>query len=216
MADFPYPDTCLIIFARAPIPGMCKTRLVPELGEQGAADLQRELIGRCIQQLCTDPICATQLWCAPDSGHVYFQSLAKQYDVSLHTQQGKDLGEKMYHAMSSSPALNTIIVGTDIPLLSRTYVEHAIGVLRAGMDAVIGPAEDGGYVLLGLQQIEQGLFTGIDWGTSGVARQTMDKMTASGLRWRTLDEQWDLDNTGDLERYRQLKSAELTVKFRNF
>lgn len=204
MTDYPYPDTNLIIFAKAPVPGLCKTRLIPELGEQGAADLQAELIGRCVEQLCTRPVCDTQLWCTPDTAHEYFQTLAKQYPLGLYNQQGQNLGERMYQALSHSQAAYKIIVGTDIPPLTRDYVEQAIKWLHGQTDAVIGPAEDGGYVLMGLKRVEKAVFQNIDWGTKRVFQQTCTKLTASGLAWQALDSLWDLDDSRDLARYKAL------------
>lgn len=205
MQFYPYPDARLIIFARAPLSGQCKTRLIPVLGAQAAADLQQELIRHCIQRLCTEPLCPAQLWCSPDTRHPCFQTLATDYSLRLHTQQGKDLGARMYHAMSCQNASYTIIVGADIPTMTRDYIGQAIRLLRDGVDAVIGPAEDGGYVLLGLKRVPAGLFQDITWGTAAVFHQTCEKMDAAGLAWRAIAPLWDVDDAGDLQRYRELK-----------
>ena len=209
MTEVQYPDVSLIVFARAPIPGKCKTRLIPELGEAGAATLQQELIEHTLQQLCTQPLCPTQLWCYPDTRHACFESLANKYSLSLHNQHGNNLGEKMHHALSQQRSPYSILVGTDIPLLSRDYIEQAINVLYQGKDAVIGPAEDGGYVLLGLQQSVATLFEGISWGTATVFTQTCAKMTAAGLAWQAIAPLWDLDDVTNLPRYNRLKSVAL-------
>lgn len=209
MAEVQYPGVSLIVFARAPVPGKCKTRLIPELGEAGAAALQQELIEHTLQQLCTQALCQTQLWCYPDIHHACFESLANKYALSLHRQQGNNLGEKMHHALSQQHSPYSILVGTDIPLLSREYLDQAITVLHEGKDAVIGPAEDGGYVLLGLQQSVASLFEGINWGTATVFAQTCEKMTAAGLSWQAIDTLWDLDDAVNLPRYKRLKSSAL-------
>ncbi len=207
MIATPYPDARLIIFTRAPQAGKCKTRLIPMLGEQGAANLQRELIQNCVATLCTQPLCPTELWCSPDTDQPLFQSLAQDYPLSLHTQQGADLGERMYHAMAGGDSACTIIVGTDCPEMSRDYVVQAIETFITGKDAVIGPAEDGGYVLLALRQVDASLFQDIEWGTQGVLAQTAQKMTAAGLAWQAIATLWDLDEGEDLRRYQALKSA---------
>ena len=207
MFQYKYPQARLIIFAKAPIAGYCKTRLIPQLGEQGAAQLQQELITDCLTQLCCKLICPTELWCSPDSQHPFFTQIASQFKLSLHSQQGADLGEKMYHAMAQGDAAFTLIVGTDCPPISTEYVESAIACLQAGQDAVIGPAEDGGYILLGLRQVTEPLFQGISWGTEHVFAQTTQKFDASGHHWRALETLWDLDDAQDYSRYQQLKIA---------
>ncbi len=207
MPDYFYPDVTLVVFTKAPIPGFCKTRLIPELGEQGAADLQQELTEHCIHQLCHQPLCKTQIWCSPDISHPLFQSLAKQYSVSLHKQQGNNLGERMYHAMSNQDTPYTIIVGSDIPLLTGQYLAEAIKILSHGADVVLGPAEDGGYVLLGLRQVPKALFQDIKWGSNTVFTQTTKKLDATGLVWQAIEPLWDVDNETDFRRFKALKFA---------
>lgn len=212
MIKYRYPDARLIIFSKAPTPGYCKTRLIPALGQQGAARLQQELIELCVTRLCQSALCPIELWCSPDTKHSYFQSLADNFPLSLYQQQGDDLGERMFHAMSSSVSHTTIIIGTDCPLMTGAYIEEAIKKLHCGNDAVIGPAEDGGYVLLGLRQVQKSLFEEIKWGTEQVFSVTTQKLTAAGLVWQALDTLWDVDDNRDLQRYRRLtlRQAELT------
>lgn len=206
MTPYPYPDARLIIFAKAPLPGYCKTRLIPALGEQGAADLQQVLIQDCLGSLCTTPLCPTELWCSPDTQQPFFQAMATRFGLALHAQQGSDLGGRMHHAMAQQASPYTLIVGTDCPVLDRDYVEAAIRHLIEGWEAVVGPAEDGGYVLLGLQRLSQGLFSGVEWGSGLVFRQTAHRLDSEAYRWRTLPTLWDLDHAGDLERYRRLRA----------
>lgn len=204
MQSYPYPDVQLLVFSKAPQPGHCKTRLIPLLGKEAAAEFQQTLIRHCLRQLCTIPLCPTQLWCHPDSRHPFFQDLAGEYSLRLHSQQGNDLGQRMYTALSRQDSPYTVIVGTDVPMLTRDYVERAICLLRQGTDAVIGPAEDGGYVLLGLNQVPAGLFQDVAWGTAAVYRQTCEKMQAANLTWHALDPLWDIDTGEDFQHYRGL------------
>ncbi|MDH5258512.1 MAG: TIGR04282 family arsenosugar biosynthesis glycosyltransferase, partial [Gammaproteobacteria bacterium] len=203
------PNARLIIFAKAPLPGYCKTRLIPELGQEGAAQLQAELIENCLRRLCLKPICPTELWCSPDTQHPIFQSLSHRYGVTLHQQQGTSLGEKMHQAMACQDGPMTIIVGTDCPEITCEYVTAAFRYLSEGQDAVIGPAEDGGYVLLGLQRVSQTLFHDINWGTEQVYSQTVEKMKDLELTWREHDLLWDLDDGQDLLRYQRLKMRQV-------
>jgi len=209
MTDYRYPETRLVIFTKAPLAGYCKTRLIPQLGEQGAAQLQQQLIENCLERLCKPMLCPTELWCSPDTTHPDLQKLAKLYQLHLYQQQGDDLGQKMYHAMAYCAASYTFIIGSDCPEISSAYIEAGIEQLRSGQDAVIGPAEDGGYVLLGVQQVNKALFEGIRWGTAQVFAQTTQKMTAAGMRWSALATQWDLDDGRDLIRYQRLRSAQM-------
>lgn len=207
MMNYKYPDARLIIFAKAPLAGYCKTRMIPELGEEGAGKLQAELIHNCLDRVCHEPLCPTELWCSPDTQHPLFKTISKNFPVSLHAQQGMDLGEKMYHAMSYRDSAYMLIIGTDCPEISTDYIEQGIIRLSTNQDAVIGPAEDGGYVLLGLRHVDEDLFKGILWGTEQVFRQTTQKLQASVLRWNTLETLWDLDDPQDYVRYKRLKMA---------
>jgi len=211
MIHYKYPDARLIVFAKAPQAGYCKTRLIPEIGEQGAAHLQAELIHNCLSRLCHEPLCPTELWCSPDTRHPFFKTMANNFPVSLHQQQGTDLGEKMYHAMSYRDSTYTIIIGTDCPEITSEYIESGITQLSEAQGAVIGPAEDGGYVLLGLRHIAENLFQDISWGTEHVFAQTVQKMKASELIWHELETLWDLDDSQDLVRYQRLKMAQIVA-----
>jgi glycosyltransferase A (GT-A) superfamily protein (DUF2064 family) len=100
-----------------------------------------------------------------------------------------------------------VLIGTDCPVLSGDYVAAALEALTKH-DAVLGPAEDGGYVLLGLKRVGATLFSDIPWSTAQVASLTRTRMSALGWHWRELPTLWDLDRPRDLQRYRRLVSAE--------
>ena len=89
----------ILVFAKAPQAGYAKTRLIPVLGEEGAARLHRSLIGRTMQMLSAGTPWPLQLCCAPDCSHAVFRQYADDPRVSLHRQRGRDLGERMHHAM---------------------------------------------------------------------------------------------------------------------
>ena len=111
----------------------------------------------------------------------------------------------MFHAMSFIDSTYTIIVGTDCPEISIKYIETSLILLSKNRNAVIGPAEDGGYVLLGLRCIVEDLFQNILWGTEHVFSQTTHKLDASKYNWQALDTLWDLDDIQDMARYQRLK-----------
>jgi len=203
--NYLYPDVRLIIFSKPPLPGQCKSRLIPALGEQGAAELQAELIHRCLQECCQAHLCPTEYWCASDKNHAFCQNLQENYPVTLRQQEGRDLGDRMFHALSS-PSLQTysIIIGTDCPQMSRDYLCKAIEALKAGADIVIGPAEDGGYVLLGLREADENLFKNIQWGGEDVFKMTCGHIQQLNLSSSVLETLWDVDRPEDYLRYKKI------------
>jgi len=185
------------VFAKAPTPFQVKTRLIPKLGAQGAADFQAELIELCLKKFT--PLFSVQLWCAPTEQSVFFQQCQANFGVSLHKQQGIDLGVRMANALaySSSP---TILIGTDCPNLQHTDIKVAFLKLQNN-DVVISPAEDGGYVLIGMKKVIPELFTDIAWGTSQVFESTLRKIYLLKLSYYELPMQWDIDRPEDLARW---------------
>ena len=96
-------DGCTIaIFARAPVPGQCKTRLIPRLGAEGAAALQELFIARALETTIAAALGPVELWCAPDNDHAFFRACADKYSVALQDQSGDDLGARMHHAFTQS------------------------------------------------------------------------------------------------------------------
>lgn len=197
-----YPDARILIFTKAPEPGYAKTRLIPALGAEGAAQLQRRLVTHTVSKACAPDLCPVELWCAPDSRHPVFQALAANHPLVLHTQIEGDLGVRMEHATAEvlSRSRMVVLIGTDCPSLDAAYLRQAFAGLAGGDDVVLGPAEDGGYVLLGLKACEPGLFQGIPWGSSDVLECTRRRLKALGKGWRELAVLWDLDRPADLKR----------------
>jgi rSAM/selenodomain-associated transferase 1 len=193
----------ILVFAKAPQAGKVKTRLIPALGVEGATSLYRSLLERRLDSLPHDDASAIQLWCTPDCRHPLLQSRA---GLSLHAQQGSDLGQRMAHAASQALRHyhNIVLIGIDCPALTPSMIGQAFDWLESGCDAVLGPAEDGGYVLLGLRQVADCLFDDLPWGTSLVADKTRACMSELGWKWRELPELWDLDRPEDLPRLKAL------------
>lgn len=202
-----YADTALLVFAKAPIVGEVNTRLASHISVEAAAQLQVELTDQRLRTFSAAGLCELQLWCSPDCEHDYFQHCRQQFDVDLFAQQGRDLGERMSHAFETT--LNAfkyvILIGTDAPTLGVEEVENAIQVLKQGKDVVLVPAEDGGYVLVGMQQHNKNVFHAVAWGTEKVLLQTRRNIIAAGLKHDELESCWDIDRPEDLERYQRLK-----------
>src|SRR5712692_10569161 len=196
------PDrTRVAVFARAPVAGAVKTRLAGALGEEGAAELHARLVRQALATAIAAGVGPVELWCAPDTAHPFFAACAMELGVSLHAQRGDDLGARMHgafeHAAGSGDAL--VVIGADCPALTARDLCDAALALRA-CDAVFAPAEDGGYVLVGLARPVAGLFEDIAWGGADVMAQTRARLAASGLAWKELATLWDVDRPEDVAR----------------
>ena len=189
------------VFARAPVPGQAKTRLIPVLGAAGAAGLQAALIRRAVATATAAAVGPVSLWCAPDCAHPVFTGCGDEFGIELVPQHGPDLGARMRHAFevlcARQPAL---LIGADCPALTAAALHAAAAALRDGDDAVFIPAEDGGYVLVGLARPLAPLFDDIAWGSDRVMAQSRDRMRGAGVRWRELASSWDVDRPEDFAR----------------
>lgn len=203
-----FPQARILVFAKAPMPGACKTRLMPALGAEGAAALHRELLEGTLARLAPAGIAPLALWCAPDAQHPVFRASARRFGLSLHIQQGGDLGERLLYAATDAlaQAEAVVLIGCDCPGLGPAQVTSALAALLESpqQDAVLGPADDGGYVLLGLRLPAPELFTDIPWGGDRVAAVTRARMAGLGWRWQELASLPDLDRPEDLLWYRQV------------
>ncbi|TMH57428.1 MAG: glycosyltransferase [Betaproteobacteria bacterium] len=190
----------VMVFARAP--GEAKTRLIPALGAAGAAALHRRLVMHCLRAARDSRLGPVELWCAPGTGDPFVRECERRLGASLHPQAEGDLGARMQRAFESALALSprAILVGSDIPALSAQYLRDSDRALRRGDDAVIGPAEDGGYVLIGLSRCDAALFRKIPWGGSEVLAETRRRIAALAWRVTELPALWDVDRPEDLER----------------
>lgn len=202
-------DVQVAVFAKAPVPGEVKTRLVPLLGAQDAAELHATLVRLAIGTAVQAGIGPVSLWCTPETGHPFFSACSAQFGVALYEQRGGHLGERMARAMHALLAVGpALIVGSDCPALRAEDLRAAAGSL-ATHDAVIQPAEDGGYVLLGLGREVPGLFEGLRWGEASVMRDTRSRLRAAAVTWREMPVRWDVDRPED---YRRLLASGLLAE----
>lgn len=191
------------VLAKAPMPGLAKTRLIPALGPQGAARLQRHLTRMAVQMALDTGIGPVTLWCAPQAQHRFFRALRQTSGVPCLVQASGDLGERMHTAFRLHCVQGPLLlIGTDCPPLTADHLRRAARALLDGADAVFHPAEDGGYVLVGLRQAQPALFRDIAWSTDVVMSQTRERALAAGLHLRELETLWDLDVPADLVRWR--------------
>ena len=199
-------DCAVLIFAKTPQPGRVKTRLIPAIGEAGATRLYSELLRRQIEWISRQTAYAIELWVTPDDRHPLLEELSSAFGCSMSLQEGSDLGGRMGHAAEQALQRHqrVLLLGVDCPALTPPHLQQAVSWLESGLDAVLGPALDGGYVLLGLNGHHPALFEGHAWGGDRVAQTTREAMTSIGWRWRELPPLWDLDRPDDLVRLMDL------------
>ncbi|MBI5461445.1 MAG: TIGR04282 family arsenosugar biosynthesis glycosyltransferase [Gammaproteobacteria bacterium] len=216
-----YPQARILVFCKPPIPGQAKTRLIPALGAQGAADLHAELVRATLARAVRSELAPVELWVSAEPEHAFFQQMHAEFACAVLTQHGDDLGARMAQALETAlaDAEFAVLIGTDCPALDADYLAQACAALadRAdrtdGADAVLGPAEDGGYVLIGLRRFDRrsgprsdrgfdysALFADIPWGTSAVLEQTRQRLAGLGWSVRELPALWDVDRPEDLPR----------------
>jgi len=195
----------LQMFTKAPQAGLVKTRLIADIGEQAACDVYLELLQKTLR-LVADHAADTELYCAPDDQHEFFQRCIARYGLRLCLQQGAELGERMLCALQQGLTTHqkVVLVGADCPLLSEQYLDQAFAALDQ-VDVVLGPAEDGGFVLIACKVSHPQMFAGVRWGESSVLERTLLALDQQGLSYRLLATLWDVDRIEDLQRWRAMR-----------
>ena len=194
--------TVLAIFAKAPVPGQCKTRLMPMMSAEAAAKVHQQLVLRTLNTALESQLSPVQLWCAGDREHPFLLEISRRFGVERFQQQGSDLGERIIHLFNTHQA-PLLLIGSDCPVLTPELLQRCAAELET-QDAVFLPAEDGGYALVGLNRPEPELFRGIEWGTGQVMAQTRERLQRLKLRWSEPEQVWDVDRPEDYRRARQL------------
>ena len=195
----------IAVMAKAPMAGHVKTRLVPPLTREEAAELYRCLLLDKIRQVGTLSGVDPYLAYTPPEARAQMASLAPQ-DFTLIPQAGSDLGDRL-HRLSAillergHPGV--IIIDSDTPTLPSTYLLDALDRLQnRSTDLVLGPAEDGGYYLIGLKRPCLALFDDIPWSSPEVFSETLRRASAQRLEVATLPSWFDVDTPSDLLRLR--------------
>jgi len=191
---------CIVIFAKAPEPGQAKTRLIPALGAIGAAQLARRMLAYTLRQAVAAGAESVELCMTPASDDAHWSGVDLPSGVIRTAQGDGDLGEKMGRAVERVTAANrqaAVLIGTDCPALDASQLAEAARQL-ASHDAVLIPAADGGYVLIGLKAPCPEIFTGMAWSTSSVAVETLRRMALLGLSVWVGPVLHDIDEPADL------------------
>jgi len=205
----PRAGAAVAVFAKAPVAGLAKTRLIPLLGAAGAARAQRRFALQTLAAVRAASIGPLTLWCAPGNTQRFFRALSSRHGVHVVAQPEGDLGHRMANAMHThferTTGMPLVIVGTDCPVLSADHLQQAADALQLH-DAVLIPAEDGGYVLIGLRRPLPEVFERVDWSTPQVLQQTLDRLSQAGASCQVLPTLWDVDEPADWLRWTQTTS----------
>ena len=195
----------MIVFTRAPLAGRVKTRLAARLGAARATRLHERLTAAALGAALAARCGPVELHAT--AGHSWLRHLCRKSNVLLRLQKGNDLGERMAHATSTAlrRAPFVLLIGSDCPELSARELRRAARWLAGGADAVLAPARDGGYAMIGLRRPAEFLFRAMPWGSAQVHGETAARLGNSGWRLRNLAPVSDVDRPEDLARLRGLR-----------
>lgn len=192
----------VLVFAKAPIAGKVKTRLCPPLSSDDAAKLQQRMLRHTLNTASRAGLGAVELHCANDLQHSFFAECQNEFDIELKHQVDGDLGVKMHTALDQALTRtdHVLLIGSDCPSITADYLRAAALTLTSAKPIVFGPAEDGGYGLIGVRDRTPDIFSNVPWGATSVMESTRRILIAKGLTWSELPPVWDVDRPEDLAR----------------
>ena len=192
-------ELLLIQFAKSPVPGQVKTRMLPVLNAEQACSLHQELLEWTSDTLCAARLGDVELWVSGDPEHQMFKHRLTQGVSCIQLQSGGNLGARMCHALADGLARYqcVILVGSDCPAINPDYLSGAVRAL-ASHSVVLGPANDGGYVLVGMTELCREMFEGIAWGQNTVWADTVKILQGLSINWQGLASLPDIDRPEDL------------------
>ncbi len=205
-------DIATVVMSKVPLPGYTKTRLMPGLTPEECADFQRSCLRDLSQTVITLGWPAYLYYWAPEQKEDRLSDWRDSewwgFDadiyahIAMRNQHGRDLGERMYQAAREvlGEREAVLFLGSDLPYMPAQILVEASAQLDAN-DVVLGPAEDGGYYLLGIKQAHAFLFEDMLWGSSEVLANTLDRIKKNGLSYKLLMPGRDIDTWEDLQDY---------------
>jgi rSAM/selenodomain-associated transferase 1 len=208
----------IAVFAKAPIAGQVKTRLIPLLGAEGAAAAYRQMLLKALQIASDAALGQISLWISGSADHPFLIDCSTRFSTPRYQQSDGDLGDRMAtclrHLLQQHERV--LLIGSDCPVLSVADLQMADAALRDGAQIVFTPAEDGGYVLVGMRRLDGedaaiqssdtgfSAFEDIAWSADGVMAQTRERLAAHGGRagcaWAEMPMRWDVDVAEDYVR----------------
>lgn len=191
--------TRVVITAKAPIPGFCKTRLIPTLGPERAAALARKMLLRICDVALKAQVGPVELCVTPAPDHPSWQGLEIPQGIHWTQQAEGDLGQRLSEISQrvSQGNEHCLLVGTDCTEIGSADIRAAAEAL-SHHEASIIPVSDGGYILLATQRHLPSLFEGIPWGTPAVYELTLQRLQEEGWQVRQGEPLHDIDEAGDL------------------
>ena len=189
----------IVIFAKAAQPGFAKTRLIPALGEQGAADLAQRMLTHTLSEALVAKIGPVELCVTPSSTDAMWQTLAIPDEVEYSDQGEGDLGERLTRVTRRviADGESVLLIGTDCLELTAFHLQQAANAL-CHFDSTLIPVTDGGYALFGLNFFHPSLFKSIKWSTNAVFIETMYRLEQLGCSAQSFPSLHDIDEPADL------------------
>jgi hypothetical protein len=189
----------LILFAKTPVAGQVKTRLIPELGSDGAAEFAEALIEHAVRRGIEAWPGPLRLLVWPDASHPCFDRIRDRYGIRTSPQSGNDLGERMFNAVNDAyrRGAAAAVMGCDVPDCPPETYRTAHAFVAQGR-SVIGPSADGGYYLIAVHPPHPECFERIDWGGAEVFDTTLQRAAGAGLKLIVLQQLNDIDTPADV------------------
>lgn len=189
----------IVIMAKAPVAGFAKTRLMPALGAEGAAQLAKKMLHHTLATALASKLGSVEICATPDPADSVWQNLDLPSNVIWSAQGEGDLGQRMARAAARTTRHGEaiLLIGTDCPAIDVFTLHEAAQALQ-DYDASLLPTYDGGYALLGLKKFNATPFDNMRWSTSTVAQETLKRMQQLGWKTKVLPTLHDIDETADL------------------
>ena len=194
-------DLVLQIFAKAPVLGRVKTRLGREIGAVAALHWYRILVHRTLMIAARVPA-QVQVWCPYEDDPFELEQLVDGLGMTFYQQCSGDLGRRMEFALQAGLRFGprVLLIGADCPVWTPEALTSAGQALTAA-SMVLVPADDGGYVGIGVSESVPPVFEGVSWSSALVTSQTRRLMAQAGVDWLELPTLWDVDRPDDLDRW---------------
>ena len=189
-------DVSLIVIAKAPRPGFAKTRLIPDLGEAGAARVAEASIADTLWAVAETPAARRVLVLDGEPGDWLPRVEGREFEVIPQREGG--LGDRLAGAFEDSGATPALLIGMDTPQVTASLLEASIEALSAdGVDAVLGPASDGGYWAIGLRDEQPGIFDDVPMSAGDTGERQRERIAELGLNFTELEQLRDIDTIAD-------------------
>lgn len=190
----------IVIMAKAPVAGLAKTRLIPALGAEGAAQLAQKMLSYTLATALASKLGIVEICATPDSTAPVWQNLDLPTNIVWSEQGDGDLGERMARAVARTTRGGEaiILIGTDCPAIDVFTLHEAAQALH-DYDASLLPTFDGGYALMGMKKFDSALFDNMPWSTSTVAQKTIQSIQRLGWQVKVLPNLHDIDEPTDLQ-----------------